>query len=183
MRDLTQHLTTRADDSRAPPVFSSPEGELPISWNGDQCQDLVRFFALRRIKPHTPPLVRAPVNSFEFHTCVHTPQAEESLRWLRHRGSTPGTCSSSFTAWTTRVSNPICSPRFRASASATVQAAAFATGVLPYIYAFYRYTWSSTALSCTQSLPVSRAIVKLSLPFSLQTIQAACAPFTPNHSG
>ena len=28
------------------------------------CQDLVRFFALRRIKPHTPLLVRAPVNSF-----------------------------------------------------------------------------------------------------------------------
>jgi len=26
----------------------------------------VRFFALRRIKPHAPPLVRAPVNSFEF---------------------------------------------------------------------------------------------------------------------
>ena len=38
------------------------------------CQDLVRFFALLRIKPHAPPLVRAPVNSFEFHTCVRTPQ-------------------------------------------------------------------------------------------------------------
>ena len=30
------------------------------------CQDLVRFFALLRIKPHAPPLVRVPVNSFEF---------------------------------------------------------------------------------------------------------------------
>ena len=28
--------------------------------------------------------------------------------------------------------------------------AAFATGVLPYIYAFHRYTWSSTVLFCTQ---------------------------------
>src|SRR5690606_31509893 len=27
-----------------------------------------------RIKPHAPPLVRAPVNSFEFQTCVRTPQ-------------------------------------------------------------------------------------------------------------
>ena len=27
---------------------------------------LVRFFAYRRIKPHDPPLVRAPVYSFEF---------------------------------------------------------------------------------------------------------------------
>ena len=38
------------------------------------CQDLVRFFALLRIKPHVPPLVRAPVNSFEFHRCRRTPQ-------------------------------------------------------------------------------------------------------------
>ncbi len=30
------------------------------------CQGQVRFFALHRIKPHTPPLVRAPVNFFEF---------------------------------------------------------------------------------------------------------------------
>ncbi len=38
------------------------------------CQDLVRFFALLRIKPHTPLLVRAPVNSFEFQPCGRTPQ-------------------------------------------------------------------------------------------------------------
>ena len=29
------------------------------------CQEQVRFFALLRIKPHAPPLVRVPVNSFE----------------------------------------------------------------------------------------------------------------------
>ena len=29
-----------------------------------------------KIKPHAPLLVRVPVNSFEFHTCVRTPQAE-----------------------------------------------------------------------------------------------------------
>ena len=32
----------------------------------DACQAQVRFFALHRIKPHTPPLVRVPVNFFEF---------------------------------------------------------------------------------------------------------------------
>ncbi len=58
----------------------------PISQGFAGCQTLVRFFALHRIKPHTPPLVRAPVNSFEFHTCVRTPQAEHLTRWLRHRG-------------------------------------------------------------------------------------------------
>ena len=50
------------------------------------CQDLVRFFALLRIKPHAPPLVRVPVNSFEFHSCERTPQVEYLLRLLRHRG-------------------------------------------------------------------------------------------------
>ena len=30
------------------------------------CQDLVRFFALLRIKPHAPPLVAVPVNSLSF---------------------------------------------------------------------------------------------------------------------
>ena len=34
----------------------------------------VRFLAYHRIKPHVPPLVRAPVNSFEFHRCRRTPQ-------------------------------------------------------------------------------------------------------------
>ncbi len=36
----------------------------------------VRFLAYHRIKPHVPPLVRAPVNSFEFHRCRRTPQVE-----------------------------------------------------------------------------------------------------------
>ena len=78
LRDLTQHLTTRADDNHAPPVsLITSDTSLHLRKG---CQDLVRFFALLRIKPHTPPLVRAPVNSFEFHTCVHTPQAENLLR-------------------------------------------------------------------------------------------------------
>ena len=34
----------------------SPKGTLCISASLVGCQDLVRFFALRRIKPHTPPV-------------------------------------------------------------------------------------------------------------------------------
>ncbi len=30
-----------------------------------------------RIKPHAPPLVRTPVNSFEFHRCRRTPQVDD----------------------------------------------------------------------------------------------------------
>ena len=52
-------------------------------------------------------------------------------------------------AWTTRVSNPVCSPRFRASASGTAQRAAFATGVPPDIYEFHLYTGNSAFLSGT----------------------------------
>ena len=80
LRDLTQHLTTRADDNHAPPVTEVSEEKGLSLDRTSGCQALVRFFALLRIKPHTPPLVRAPVNSFEFHTCVHTPQAENLLR-------------------------------------------------------------------------------------------------------
>ena len=61
----------------------------------------------------------------------------------------PNIQHTSFTAWTTRVSNPVCSPRFRASASVKDQVAAFATGVLPNIYEFHLYTGNSTTLFLT----------------------------------
>ena len=111
------------------------------------CQVLVRFFALYRIKPHTPPLVRAPVNSFEFHTCDRTPQAAHSSVFLRpERSQTAPTKCASFTAWTTGVSNPVCSPRFRASASELAQSPVFTFGVPIDIYAFHRSTYRSSDL-------------------------------------
>ena len=55
--------------------------ELPTLLGiSEGCQVLVRFFALLRIKPHAPLLVRVPVNSFEFYSCERTPQAEHLLR-------------------------------------------------------------------------------------------------------
>ncbi|KAJ3674185.1 hypothetical protein LUZ61_022033, partial [Rhynchospora tenuis] len=61
----------------APPVSAFPRfrRHSSLSRGFTACQALVRFFALHRIKPHAPPLVRAPVNSFEFHSCERTPQA------------------------------------------------------------------------------------------------------------
>jgi hypothetical protein len=47
------HLYEAPKDTTFPPLFPA-------------CQAQVRFFALHRIKQHAPPLVRAPVNSFEF---------------------------------------------------------------------------------------------------------------------
>ena len=56
-----------------------------------------------------------------------------------------------FRAGTTRVSNPVCSPCFRASASVAFQRSAFATGVLQDINAFHRYTLHSDLPSRTQA--------------------------------
>src|SRR6476660_2811412 len=56
----------------------------------------------------------------------------------------------SFRARTTRVSNPVCSPSFRASASVMVQCAAFATGVLPI----------STHFTATPGIPRTSPILQ-----------------------
>ena len=61
-----------------------PRRENHISIAVIRCQVLVRFFALLRIKPHAPLLVRVPVNFFEFQPCGRTPQAGYLSRLLRH---------------------------------------------------------------------------------------------------
>ena len=66
------------------------------------------------------------------------------------RSFPPDTQHSSFTVRTTRVSNPVRSPHFRASASVWSRYAAFAIGVLRDIYAFHRYTAHSAYFSPTQ---------------------------------
>ncbi len=92
LRDLTQHLTTRADDSHAAPCIRSL---LTINFHLYSSHILaqVRFLAYRRIKPHAPPLVRTPVNSFEFHRCRRTPQVVYLSLSLRHSKSKSGTAS------------------------------------------------------------------------------------------
>src|SRR5690606_9193222 len=54
----------------------------------DYIYALVRFLAYHRIKPHAPPLVRAPVNSFEFHSCERTPQVGHLSLSLGHPSQT-----------------------------------------------------------------------------------------------
>ena len=53
----------------------------------------VRFLAYHRIKPHVPPLVRAPVNSFEFQPCGRTPQVDDLSVSLLHSSPTGQTDS------------------------------------------------------------------------------------------
>ena len=70
---LSRHLTARADDNHAAPSQESRRKEQSLV-HAPAIQARVRFLAYHRIKPHVPPLVRAPVNSFEFHRCRRTPQ-------------------------------------------------------------------------------------------------------------
>ena len=146
---LSRHLTARADDNHAAPP-QRPRRASTSLYPSAAVQARVRFLAYHRIKPHVPPLVRAPVNSFEFHRCRRTPQVEcltisLCLANLNSQGE-----HSSFTAWTTRVSNPVRSPCLRASVSVCPSAAAFAIGVLQHIYAFHRYTLHSATVVTTQ---------------------------------
>ncbi len=152
MRDLTQHLTARTDDSHAAPV-QHPRESPPFDGLAAACQALVRFFALHRIKPHAPPLVRAPVNFFEFSLAAVLPRrCTYRVSYGTEGVKSPHTKCTTFTVGTTRVSNPVCYPNFRASASVAFQKAAFATGVLLDINAFHRYTKNSAFLSCTLAL-------------------------------
>ncbi len=146
---LSRHLTARADDNHAAPSLR-PRRERASPPLSSAIQIRVRFLAYHRIKPHVPPLVRAPVNSFEFHRCRRTPQVECLTLSLGGSLSVANREHSSFTAWTTRVSNPVRSPRFRASASDMVWYPAFAIGVLCDIYAFHRYTTHSGNLRHSQ---------------------------------
>src|SRR5690606_41875037 len=98
-------------------LYVSSRRHQSISGKFLLCQDQVRFLASHRIEPHAPPLVRAPVNSFEFQPCGRTPQVGDLTLSLGHRLYIADIESPSFRAWTTRVSNPVRSPRFRASAS------------------------------------------------------------------
>ncbi len=128
---LSRHLTARADDNHAAPSQESRRTSTSL-YRSPAIQARVRFLAYHRIKPHVPPLVRAPVNSFEFHRCRRTPQVGCLTLSL---AAYPGAHSEhpSFTVRTTRVSNPVRYPHFRASASVTLLQAAFAIGVLRHI--------------------------------------------------
>ena len=146
---LSRHLTARADDNHAappPPPLLAPASPP----DSGEVRARVRFLAYHRIKPHVPPLVRAPVNSFEFHRCRRTPQAGHlTLSLGRGQCIARGECPS-FTVRTTRVSNPVRYPHLRASTSVADWRAAFAIGVLRDIYAFHRYTTNSARRDRTQ---------------------------------
>ena len=73
------------------------------------------------------------------------------MRWLRHGGASPPHLVSIVYGWDYQGINPVRSPSFRSSASVRAQRSAFATGVLPDICAFHRYTRNSGLPCATQA--------------------------------
>ena len=65
----------------------------PISRVFRGCQDLVRFFALLRIKPHAPPLVRAPSIPLSFSLLPYSPGGVLNALTSALKGGNPLTLS------------------------------------------------------------------------------------------
>ncbi len=131
------------------------------------CQAQVRFFALPRIKPHTPPLVRVPVNSFELQPCGRSSQAVHLTGYLRHTLMQRMPSAHRLGLGLPGYLIPFAPPAFvfqcqgrltrsedqinRLPIRGTHQRAAFAIGTPRDIHAFYRYTASSTLPSCPRA--------------------------------
>ena len=93
--------------------------------------------------------------------------------------SNPHTQWSSFTARTTRVSNPVCSPSFRTSASVSVQWVIFIIGIPTHIYEFHLYSCSSTHLSSTLDNQFCRQDYGWATAFHLQLDYPPRCPLSP----
>ena len=106
-------------------------------------------------------------------------------RWTyRVSYDTEGTKSShvkftTFTVWTTRVSNPVWSPYFRPWGSVIVQRSAFAFGVPPDIYAFHRYTRNSNLLSDTLANQFPMQFQGWALVFHIRLSRPPADPLRP----
>ncbi len=110
-----------------------------------ECQGQVRFFALIELSHILHRLCRPPSISLSFNLATVLPRRHIYRVSFATGGveSAHSKCAP-FRARTTRVSNPVCSPSFRASVSGVAQGLAFATGVPLDIYAFHCYTENSS---------------------------------------
>ena len=86
-----------------------------------------------------------------------------------------------FTARTTRVSNPFCSPSFRSSQSEPFWSDASAIGSPPWINPFYRYPRNTSGLSRSRVLQCPLHADKLSLPISQKIYRTCYERFRPNN--
>ncbi len=159
-----------------------PRREGTVKFRSSRCQDLVRFFALLRIKPHAPPLVRVPVNSFEFHSYVLP-------RWNTYCvcGGTDGLCPPTPSIHRLRRGLPGYLILFAPHAFEPERQLLSSKPPSPLVF-FLISTHFTATLEFRlplqhSSSTVSKAVPGLSPGLSLQTCSAVCAPFTPSKSG
>ncbi len=109
-----------------------------ISENFRGCQDL-RFFALHRIKPHAPPLVRAPSIHLSFNLAAVLPCGR--LNALAPEATPQGHNLQVDIVYGVDYRYLILfAPHAFAPERQSSSGAAFATGIPPDLYAFHRYT-------------------------------------------
>ncbi len=109
------------------------------------CQGQVRFFALIELSHILHRLCRPPSISLSFNLATVLPRRHiYRVSYATNGVDSAHSKYAPFRARTTRVSNPVRSPSFRASVSGVVQGLAFATGVPLDIYAFHCYTENSS---------------------------------------
>ena len=128
---------------------------LSLEWSKDVT--LVRFFALLRIKPHAPPLVRPPSIPLSFNLAVVLP-AEFNAFVQRLKGGNPPTLSTHRLRRDYQVSNPVCSPRvsYRPESRLRVPISTHFTAT------------HGIPLFCTQVSPVSTTLPRLSRGFHIR---------------
>ncbi len=127
LRDLTQHLTTRADDSHAAPVHAPLAGSSPFQASTTCMSRPGKVLRVVELSHILHRLCRPPSISLSFNLAAVLPR-RHVYRVSYATGGVESAHSkrAPFRARTTRVSNPVCSPSFRASASGVVQGLAFA---------------------------------------------------------
>ncbi len=129
------------------------EGRSPFGKPAVTCQTQVRFFAWIELSHMLHRLCGPPSIPLSFSLATVLPRrCTYRVSYATEGDNSSHSKCTPFTARTTRVSNPVCSPSFRASASVAVQRATFVTGVPLDINAFHRYTENSALLSCTPAL-------------------------------
>lgn len=127
------------------------------------CLFMVSCSVLYLITVHNPPVrVDAP-NAFEFHSC------EPTLQVRGFRYFTPLL----FTAWTTRVPNPLCSPRFRASlpsqpdSSLQLRSSSQYLSILSVLWLFPHHNCDSHVLATLYTLLSRTSLLAHALPIIL----------------
>ncbi len=147
------------------------------------CQGLVRFFALLRIKPHAPPLVRSPSIPLSFILANVLP------RWNTYCvcGGTEGLCPPTPSIHRLRRGLPGYLILFAPHAFEPQRQLPSSKPPSPLVFLLISTHFTATLgiplTSRYSSKTVSNAVTGLSPGFSHQTCLAVYAPFTPSKSG